>query len=385
MADPQITTGEPMEASASGSSKQQGKAAKNRKFEKFRGKKNQEFQAQLTASLLKRLHVTDPTKVSAIRLRSSVIPTAIPITLRALPRFVEAVWKRMISIGTRPFGILATPANYGIFMKMILMIAEAKLAYAQMKITAPPSMDLPHTFEFSESELRVFASLAKVLPYPIAIFIEAIGNFTVDRQTVVPYFPRIQPANASGCITYAPTHIREVLTALAQPVAADNANVVAARAIDDLPNVVWDEVQVPIREGDAVVQRPGFRANPESLAFWQPRLPSAAERTVFRQIISAMDSKKGFNILSTIDHGEGSIVQAIRFPEQFDPHELETEYYANVNLPTFEEQLAPALMLGYEFGVPRYSRLMSGLDQCLIRGSANQEEALRSVIWTNAE
>lgn len=385
MADQLTVTGEAQGQSGPATSKQQGKAAKARKFEKFRGKKNQEFQAQLTASLLKRLHVSDPTQVSAIRIRSSVTPAAVPVTFRALPRFVEAVWKRMESIGTRPFGILATPANYGIFLKTILMLAEAKIAYAQMKVMAPPSIDLPHTHEFTEAELRVFSSMAKVLPYPIAIYIEAIGNFTVDRQMVVPYLPRIQPANASGCVTYAPTHIREVLTALAQPVVADNANVVAARAIDDLPNVEWEEVQIPIREGEAVIQRPGFRVSPASLAFWQGRLPTNEERGIFRQIISAMDSKRGFNIHSAIDHGDGSIIQAIRFPEQFDPNELDTHYYSNVVVPTFEEQLAPALMLGYEYGVPRYSRFMSGHDECLIRGAASQDEAIRSVIWTNTE
>lgn len=62
MADNQkIVTGEAPVAQEQQQSKQQGKGAKNRKFEKFRGKKNQEFQAQLTASLLKRLHVTDRT------------------------------------------------------------------------------------------------------------------------------------------------------------------------------------------------------------------------------------------------------------------------------------------------------------------------------------
>lgn len=385
MADQVIPTGDAPVSSEARSSRPSGRAAKNRKFEKFRGKKNQDFQAQLTATLLKRLHVSDPTEVTAIKLRSSTVPAAIPVTFRALPRLVGAVWSRMMSIGTRPFGTLATAANYGIFLKVILMLAEAKVAYAQMKITAPPSIDLPHMYEFTESELRVFSSLAKVLPYPIAIYLEAIGNFTIDRQTVVPYLPRLQPAAASGCVTYAPSHIREVLLALAQPVAADDANVVAARAIDDLPNVDWIEVQVPVQAGEAVAQRLGFRASQASLEFWSTRLPTAHERTIFRQIVSAMDSKRGFNIMSAIEHGEGSIVQAVRFPEQFDPNELQTSYYSNVTLPTFEEQLAPALMLGYEYGVPRYSRFMSGLDESLIRGEASQDEAIRSVIWTSID
>lgn len=68
MADNQkIVTGEAPVAQEVSQSKQQGKGAKNKKHEKFRGKKNEEFQAQLTASLLKRLRTTDPTQVSTIR------------------------------------------------------------------------------------------------------------------------------------------------------------------------------------------------------------------------------------------------------------------------------------------------------------------------------
>ncbi|CAG5057429.1 unnamed protein product [Parnassius apollo] len=128
---PEIITGETQRGSAPSGKKPQRKGAKNRKFEKFRTKKNQEFQVQLTASLLKRLHVSDPTTVSAIKLRSSVAPAAVPITFRALPRFVSALWRRMVSIGTRPFSQLVNE---------VMMLAEAKVACAQMKCTNPPSI-----------------------------------------------------------------------------------------------------------------------------------------------------------------------------------------------------------------------------------------------------
>lgn len=62
-----------------------------------------------------------------------------------------------------------------------------------------------------------------------------------------------------------------------------------------------------------------------------------------------MDSQKGFNIHCDITSGDGSIVQTVRFPEPFDPEETETPYYVNTAVPQFEEQLAPALLLGFEF------------------------------------
>lgn len=165
--------------------KKTSKPSTNGKFEKFRNKKNQEFQQQLTASILKRLKVSDPTTVAAIPLRSSIVPSHIPIVFRGLPRFVSQLWLRMKSIGTRPFQALSTDANYAVFLKVILHIAEAKIAYAQMNCTQPPRQELSSNYTFTEMQLRTISSLAKVLPYPIVIYLESIGNFTIDRQNVL--------------------------------------------------------------------------------------------------------------------------------------------------------------------------------------------------------
>ncbi|CAH2088491.1 unnamed protein product [Euphydryas editha] len=49
MENQQISTGETAAGSVPDDKRQPGKSAKNKKFEKFRSKKNQEFQVQLTA------------------------------------------------------------------------------------------------------------------------------------------------------------------------------------------------------------------------------------------------------------------------------------------------------------------------------------------------
>lgn len=111
--------------------------------------------------------------MSTIRLRSSTAPTAVPITFRALPRLTQALWQRMMSIGRRPFGVLATEANYGIFLKVILMLAEVKVAYAQMTCTTQPLINLEQGYMYNEMEMRIFSSLARTLPYPVAINLES--------------------------------------------------------------------------------------------------------------------------------------------------------------------------------------------------------------------
>lgn len=123
----------------------------------------------------------------------------------------------------------------------------------------------------------------------------------------------------------------------------------------------------------------------QTLEFWNGTIPSLREREVFNQIIASMDSKKGFNIQCEITTGDGSIVQVVRFPDQYDSDEMETLYYMNTDVPTFEEQLAPALQLGYEHRETKFSRFCGTYAECLKHGSASAEEARHSIIWTYSE
>lgn len=144
MTDVQVgnLTAPPVDKTGGPSKKKSSKPSNSKWYESFRDKKNQEFQQQLTASLLKRLKVTDQTTVAAIPLRSIIVPSHVPITFRGLPRFIRQLWLRMRFIGTRPFKNLCTDANYAVFLKVIMHIAEAKLAYAQMHCTKPPRHEL---------------------------------------------------------------------------------------------------------------------------------------------------------------------------------------------------------------------------------------------------
>lgn len=53
-----------------------GKGAKDRREQKFRERKNNEFQMELQASILRRLKIADPTNVNALHLQSSIVPAS---------------------------------------------------------------------------------------------------------------------------------------------------------------------------------------------------------------------------------------------------------------------------------------------------------------------
>lgn len=159
-----------------GKGKPSGKGAKKRKATRFRSNKNKDFQTELTASLLRRLNVTDPTNVTAIQLQSSIVPAVVPVSFRGLPRFVKSLWARMKAIGTRPFTSLATDENLAIFYKCVAVICDAKLTFAQKKCQVKTPEPLTFKGSYTDVQLRVIQALAARLPYPLAIYIEAIGN-----------------------------------------------------------------------------------------------------------------------------------------------------------------------------------------------------------------
>lgn len=365
-------------------SKKKGAGAKAKGEMRFRQKKNESFQAELTASILRRLKVSDPTTVNAINLESAIIPARVPISFRGLPNFVYNLWGRMQSIGTRPFAAIATQENYNIFLKCIMYIAEAKVTFAQMRAEVIPPFPLTSLETFTEIQLRTICVIAKRLPYPIVIFLEAIGNFSVQKQFVIPILSTTSPSAASAAVSYAPSMIAKLLCALREEILVDDVLYQLAQEVTDLPNINWVHRDVPACVGPGDIPVPARRfvhIDDASRAFWVP--PTARERVIFEKIIAAMDSKSGFILENDITTGSGSIIQTVRFPDEYNPDEDETLYYMNVEVPEFEEKLAPALMLGQEYRTDAFSRFCSSYSECLKHGSACAPSAIHAVIWAN--
>lgn len=368
-----------------------GKGATQKKEAKFRTMKNKSFQSELTASLMSRLKLTDQTSIMAIKLQSTIIPQGVPISFRGLPVLARVVWSRMQSIGTRPFQQLATEENFAIFVKCLLYICEAKLVYAQASCTNHPSSGLPSLDQYSEMQLRIIRTLATKLPYPLAVYVEAIGNFVADKQMFVPLLIRVNPQAASGVVSYAPSHLRELMRVCQDFVPADNVVANVANGIDDLPIIEWVQghIEVPVPPIDGAAQPPhlvpAVRAADRTFQFWSARFLSHVEIDTFHKIISTLDSKRGFNILVDITPGDGSIVQAVRFPEELDHDVDEIQYYSMTDIPPFEERLAPALLLGFEYRGDAKSRLLGHPNYCLLKGTASLREARYALSWYHFE
>lgn len=368
--------------------KPKGNGSAKKAQDAFRKKKNAQFQAELQATLLKRLHVTDPTNLNSVQLRSSIIPTRIPITFCGLPRIVQELWARMMAVGTRPFSMLATDVNYAKFLKCIMFIAETKVIYAQMKCEACPPFPLTSLNKLTEMQLRTVRSHSSRLPYPLVIFMEAIGNFVIRKQPVVPVEMVTAPDAASGAVSFFPTSIMVLLEACRNYQPVDN-NLSTLAKLLDLPNISWEETvqtcpAVAATTSSAAVPERSFnvvKVSEESINFW--KFPTKSEWLIFSQIIAAFEIKKGFLLQFDPTSGQGSSLQIVRFPEQYDPDEDETLYYMNDEIPEFEEKLASALLLGLEHFANKSGRFSSDYSESYKHGSSSQSETRHAVIWAD--
>lgn len=349
--------------------------AKKKQEQVFRARKNQQFQHELTSTLFTRLRITDPTNLASVKLISAVIPARIPVSLRAIPQYLHELWERMIAIGTRPFQALVTPENKAIFFKVCLTLFEAKVCYAQRLVEQRPPFDMPTQFVFSEMALRKIKSVGERLPFPLVIALEALGNFAVDKQSVVPVFIKSEPEVVSGVINFSRTDIKTLVQALKDWLAVDDVIVVVAQELACLPNIAWEN-----REHNGVQQ---VRLSQESVAFWSELTIQAHDREVFLKIVASLESKKDFIMQVDISTGVGSAVAGVRYFEPFNSDEQETLYYMNTLVSDFDEKLSGALMYGYEHrGLP-FSRFVGTYDECLKHGTSCQSELRHAVIWAS--
>lgn len=128
------------------------------------------------SGIFSRLKIFDPTAVPILPLAKIVHPTVVPVSFSKQPEFIERVWDTAEAIGTRPFKDLNTANNKAIFKKGMLILTEAKVCYAQRAHTDKPDEDLTARKHYSEEELLDLDSIASVLPLPLAMYLECIGN-----------------------------------------------------------------------------------------------------------------------------------------------------------------------------------------------------------------
>lgn len=368
-----------------------GNGNRKKQEEQFRKKKNDDFHHELQASILKRLKISDPTNLNAVKLYSSTPPARIPVTFVGLPAFARSLWLRMKSIGTRPFATLATEENYAIFLKCLMYIAESRVIYAQMSCESTPPFPMTSLMALTEMQLRVIKQQSSRLPFPLVIYMEAIGNFNVNKQLVVPVEMCAPISNANGAVSFFPSSITKLMDACRCDIEVDGVLYNIGRRLSSLPNVQWLE---NVRQHQAVPAQGQQPAQPardyaaarladSTIQFWQ--FPPPSQWLLFSQIIASMENKKGFLLQFDVTTGQGSPLQVIRFPDALDPEEEETRYYMNENVSEFEEKLATALLLGVEYDSNTSGRFTSDYTECLKHGSASQSEIRHAVIWADKD
>lgn len=346
-----------------------GSGMTNRRNDVFRKKKNVQFQDDLSTTLMRRLNIDDPTSITAIVTLSSVLPTVLPVSFRAVPLFLHMIWMKMESIGTRSFKDLNTPFNAKVYCKVFLYLCEAKISYAQINCKLLPPQSLTSRRTFSDQQLRLLKTCAENLVYPLAICLESLGSFITDQQPIIPILAKPTGLVPAGAVSYAPSDITKLVQCLRdQQLVCDQS---LLDKIVDIPGVAWDDRQ-PF----------GVRGiSPDTVAFWTD-FSSDHELNLFNKINSSMSSKKGFVIRSDITSGNGSVIQAIRYPNAFGYSHDDVLFYTNTQVSSLDLQLAPALQFGIEHDCVRESRLCGSIDSCLQRGVAVPLESAYAVIWS---
>jgi hypothetical protein len=168
-----------------------GKGSRKRRTDEFRKKKNAETDATIMSGVFARFKISDPTAVATIPISRETHPVTVPITFNKLPTYLDRVWDTMEAIGTRPFSQLDTFNNKMIFLKGMLILSEIKVCYAQRAHVDKPDEDLPAKRLYTEEKLRDFNNMASTLPYPLAIWLESIGNAVDGRQIITPLLAEI--------------------------------------------------------------------------------------------------------------------------------------------------------------------------------------------------
>nr|XP_012146119.1 PREDICTED: uncharacterized protein LOC105663206 isoform X2 [Megachile rotundata] len=191
-----------------------GKGARQRRTDSYRLKKNEETDREITAGIFARLKLTDTTAVTAVQIQRERHPTVVPISLKGQQELIARTWDTMEAIGTRPFQTLNSMENRRIFQKGMLIISEAKVAFAQRAHIDKPDEDLPSRKYYNAEELRDINNMVSSLPLPLAMYLECIGNVKQGANIVTPVLCEHRNPMLSGVLSYAPRQLLPLLRIL---------------------------------------------------------------------------------------------------------------------------------------------------------------------------
>lgn len=360
-----------------------GKNSRQKRTDAFRLEKNSKTQDSILAGIYSRLKLSDPTTVSSAPLAKEVHPVVVPVTVRTLPSYVDRVWDTMEAIGTRPFGQLNTADNKNIFKKGALILAEAKIAYAQRTTPATPDDDLPARRLYTEEELRDLNQMASSTPLPLAIYLECLGN-TKDYDQIITPTPAISTANValSGAQTWFPRQLLPLLRLFRDGVLINGAAHAVAASLNGLPNIAFEEFRGPGIAAEAPANM--ARLTNQSADFWLHGNNirwNDHDYRIFTQLIRSMDSKKNFNVSLDLSHGNGTTAQLVQTID-WDVS-TSTQWYTMVPVDDYSIKLGATFAFGITEGV-QPSRFSGTFTNAYCRGELTPRRIV-SAILSNLE
>lgn len=361
-----------------------GKNSRKMRTDNFRLEKNQKTADSILSGIFARLKISDPTTVSSAPLAKEVHPVVAPIGIKTLPQYIDRVWDTMEAIGTRPFSQLNNPGTKATFTKGAMILAEAKLSYAQRRTSATPDDELPARKLYTEEELNDLNQMAKSTPLPLAVYIECIGVTKDADQIITPTaaISNEQPA-LSGALTWFPRQLLPLLRLFRDGVPINGAAHAVAAQLNGLPGFALEEIIGP---GLAADHPPNLvRLTPASTEFW---LTGDAIRwtdqdyRLYKKVVKSLDSKNDFNVELDLSHGLGSpsqLVQTINWDVA-----LSTQWFTMCPVDDYSIKLGATFSFAVNQDIAEASRFSGTYENSYLRGELTPRRIV-SAILSNLE
>lgn len=162
-----------------------------------------------------------------------------------MPEYIDRIWDSMEAIGTRPIKDLNTAPNRYIFKKGMLILAEAKVCFAQGAHVDKPDEDLKARNLYSEEEFLDHNTMAPVLPLPLVIYLECLGNIEHHGSVVTPVPAKYADEASSGACMFVPRQLSPLLRVFKAGIPIEGPVHAVATALDGLPEITWEEFEQP--------------------------------------------------------------------------------------------------------------------------------------------
>lgn len=247
--------------------------------------------------------------LAPMHLAKVIPPVIVRISLKTLNYYSAWIWDSMMMT----YDKLDLECNKAIFQKGALLLAEAKVAYAQRTTSHTPKEELRCRKTFTDDELSNFKEMASKLPLPLATYLECIGNTSSGNQLITPVIVE-HPQNV--LLSGAPSLMISLFKQLRFGVPLNGPLYRRARELG-LPMLHWENVPNTTLGAEQGSSR--MRITSESFDFWVTIRNGSSvikwdadDSRTFKKIVLSLDEKKGHNVDFDLSHGMGSQAQLVQ-------------------------------------------------------------------------